>query len=191
MIELYHVTKSYSGGARPALKEISLKIDRTKITFREKHNNKEELTLRRDILDQQVVDTYNHKVIRINDIHMLPVDNALMMAHVDISVRGLFRRLGYEKFVDFFLRLVNPNAAYLRAENLIAWKYIQPLSINPVSMTIKVDIPQKKFSTIPAADFGEIFQDLSIKHQRRCLNRWILFYRSRYFPISISSTKNH
>jgi magnesium transporter len=147
-------------------KKISLKISAAQIVFSEVRDNKEELTLRRDILDQQVVDTYNHKVIRINDIHMLPVDNALMIAHVDISVRGLLRRLGYEKLVDFFLRLVNPKAAYLSAENLIAWKYIQPLSINPVSMTIKVDIPQKKFSTIPAADFGEIFQDLSIQHQR-------------------------
>jgi magnesium transporter len=147
-------------------KRINLKVTRSQIVFSEARDNKEELTLRRDILDQQVVDTYNHKVIRINDIHMLPVDNALMIAHVDISVRGLLRRLGYEKLADFFLRLVNPEAAYLRVENLIAWKYIQPLSINPVSMTIKVDIPQKKFSTIPAADFGEIFQDLSIQHQR-------------------------
>jgi magnesium transporter len=147
-------------------KKISLKVPSAQIVFSEARDNKEELTLRRDILDQQVVDTYNHKVIRINDIHMLPVDNALMIAHVDISVRGLLRRLGYEKLVDFFLRLVNPHAAYLSAENLIAWKYIQPLSINPVSMTIKVDIPQKKFSTIPAADFGEIFQDLNIQHQR-------------------------
>lgn len=146
-------------------KRVSLKISAAQIMFSEVRDNKEELTLRRDILDQQVVDTYNHKVIRINDIHMLPVDSALMIAHVDISIRGLLRRLGYERFVDFVLRLINPKAAYLRVENLIAWKYIQPLSINPVSMTIKVDIPQKKFSSIPAADFGEIFQDLSIQHQ--------------------------
>ncbi|MFA5276381.1 MAG: hypothetical protein WC417_05770, partial [Candidatus Omnitrophota bacterium] len=68
---------------------IFLKIDKSKVIFKQKSNNKEELTLRRDILDQQVVDTSNHKVIRVNDIHLLEVDNALMIAHVDISLRGL------------------------------------------------------------------------------------------------------
>jgi CBS domain-containing protein/sporulation protein YlmC with PRC-barrel domain len=146
-------------------KEINLKIEKAKITFREKHNNKEELTLHRDILDQQVVDTFNHKVIRVNDIHLLFVDHALMAAHVDISTRGLFRRLGCENLVDFIVGLVNKNAKYLKTERLISWKHIQPLSINPVSMTIKVNVPYNQFSSIPAADLGEIFLDLNIIHQ--------------------------
>jgi magnesium transporter len=50
-------------------------------------------------------------------------------------------------------------------EHLISWKYIHPLTINPVSMTIKVDIPQKNLSSIPAADLGEIFLDLNMQHQ--------------------------
>jgi len=146
-------------------KEFNLKIDKSKIIFAEKHNNKEELTLRRDILDQQVVDTYQHKVIRVNDIHLLWVDHALMVAHVDISTKGLIRRLGCEKIVNTLIKLVNKNASYLKKEYLISWKHIQPLSINPVSMTIKVDVPSKQFSAIPAADLGEIFLDLNIKHQ--------------------------
>ncbi len=146
-------------------KEINLKIDKAKIVFREKHNNKEELTLRRDILDQQVVDTYNHKVIRVNDIHLLKVDHCLMIAHVDISLRGLIRRLGLEKLVDFWVGLFHKNADYLKDEHLISWKHIQPLSINPVSMTIKVDVPQRQFSNIPAADLGEIFLDLNMQDQ--------------------------
>jgi len=146
-------------------KEINLKIDGSKLTFREKHNNKEELTLRRDILDQQVVDTHNHKVIRVNDIHLLKVDHCLMLAHVDISLRGLVRRLGFEKVVDFSLALFNKNAKYLKTEHLISWKHIQPLSVNPVSMTIKINVPQKQFSNIPAADLGEIFLDLNIQNQ--------------------------
>jgi len=149
----------------PESREARLKIERDKIIFFEKHDNKEELTLRRDILDQQVVDTYNHKVIRVNDIHLLFVDNALMVAHVDIATRGLVRRLGFEKFVDFLVGLFNKKAEYLIKEDLISWKYIHPLSINPVSMTIKVDVPQKQFSRIPAADLGDIFHDLNINQQ--------------------------
>ncbi|MDD2680201.1 MAG: CBS domain-containing protein [Candidatus Omnitrophica bacterium] len=152
-------------------REASLNIARQKLVFEEKRDNKDELTLRRDILDQQVVDTHNHKVIRINDIHLLFVEQALMVAHVDISTRGLIRRLGFEKIVDFLVNLVAKDAAYLKTEHLISWKYIQPLSINPASMTIKVNVPEKQFSSIPAADLGEIFLDLNIKQQ-------LTFFRS-------------
>jgi len=147
------------------LKEAHLKVMRKKLDFKEKHDNPQEFTLRRDILDQQVVDTHNHKVIRINDIHLLSVDQALMAAHVDISTRGLIRRMGFEDFVDFILKLVNKDSDYLKKEQLITWKYIQPLSVNPVSKTIKVDVPEKQFSSIPAADLGDIFLDLNTKQQ--------------------------
>lgn len=161
--------------------EVRLKIDRTKLAFTEKHDNKEELTLRRDILDQQVVDTYNHKVIRVNDIHLLFVDHSLMVAHVDISLRGLLRRLGFEKFVDSLVKLINKNADYLKTEHLISWKHIHPLSINPVSMTIKVDVPHKQFTSIPAADLGEVFLDLNIKHQIALFKSLDLTTRARIF----------
>ncbi|TRZ93967.1 CBS domain-containing protein [bacterium] len=146
-------------------KELILKVAKSAINFKEKHDNREELTLRRDILDQQVIDSYSHKIIRVNDIHLLTVDHSLMVAHVDISARGLIRRLGFEQLVDFLVRLFNKNANYLTREHLIPWKYIHPLSINPSSMTIKVNVPHKQFSSIPAADLGEIFLDLNINHQ--------------------------
>lgn len=162
-------------------RETTLKIDQSNIIFKEKHDNKEELTLRRDILDQQVVDTYNHKVIRVNDIHLLEVDHCLMIAHVDISLRGLIRRLGLEKIVDFLVGLFNRNADYLKTEHLISWKHIQPLSINPASMTIKVDVPHKQFSNIPAADLGDIFLDLNTQHQTALFKSLDLSNKAKIF----------
>lgn len=162
-------------------KEVRLRIDNAAVNFAEKHDDKAELSVRRDILDQQVVDTYNHKVIRVNDVHMLFVDNALMLAHVDISTRGLLRRLGFEKIVDALVKAFNKNAAYLKNENLISWKFIQPLSINPVSMTIKIDVPQQQLSGIPAADLGEIFLDLSSKQQTALFKSLDLNTKSKIF----------
>lgn len=161
--------------------EIELGIEKSKIVFEESHDNKEELTLRRDILDQQVVDTHHHKVIRVNDIHLICVDHTLMVAHVDISVRGLIRRLGFEKLTDFLVGLINKKAEYLTTEYLISWKYIHPLSINPASMTIKVDVPEKQFYNIPAADLGEIFLDLNIKQQASFFKSLDSVTRARIF----------
>ncbi|MDD5561232.1 MAG: CBS domain-containing protein [Candidatus Omnitrophica bacterium] len=145
--------------------EARLRIDKSRLNFGKIPEEKREMTLRRDILDQQVVDTHEHKVIRVNDIQLLAVDQALMIAHVDIGTRGIFRRLGFEKSIDLIVKFLKPKAHYLTNECLISWKYIQPLTINPVSMTIKIDVPQKNLANIPAADLGDIFLDLNINHQ--------------------------
>ncbi len=161
--------------------ELRLSIDKNSLVFTEKHDTKEDLTLRRDILDQQVVDTSNHKVIRVNDIHLLMVDHSLMVAHVDISLRGLVRRLGFETLVDFLVGIFRNNAAYLKTEHLISWKHIQPLSINPVSMTIKINIPHKQLTSIPAADLGEIFLDLSLQQQIALFKSLDLITKAKIF----------
>jgi len=162
-------------------KEARLTIGRSHANFEERHDKKDEFSLRRDILDQQVVDTYNHKVIRINDIHLLFVEHAVMVAHVDISLRGLIRRLGFEKIADTLVRLVKKDADYIKNEHLISWKYIQPLTINPASMTIKVVVPYKQFNAIPAADLGDIFLDLDIKQKIALFKSLDITTRSRVF----------
>ena len=126
--------------------------------------------LKRDILDQQVVDTYNHKVRRVNDIHLLRVDHTLMVAHVEIGLRGLVRRLGWEGIIDFLLRIINKNAHYLQKEDLVSWKYVQPVALNPASMTMKLSVSSKQLLSIPAADLGDIIFDLNL-NQRMALFR--------------------
>jgi CBS domain-containing protein len=120
-----------------------------------------EFLLRRDVLDQQVVDTFNHKVRRVNDMHLLKVDRDLVIAHVDIGLRGLVRRLGWQKPVDFIVKLINPRAVYLREHEIVSWKNVQPITINPASMTMKLSVSEKQMLSIPAADLGEIIFDLN------------------------------
>lgn len=126
--------------------------------------------LKRDILDQQVVDTFNHKVRRVNDINLLKVDRDLVIAHVDIGLRSLFRRLGWERAVDATVRLISKNAPYLKKADLVSWKYVQPVSVNPASMTMKLSLSEKQLLSIPAADLGEIMFELN-PNQRMALFR--------------------
>ncbi|MBF0491051.1 MAG: PRC-barrel domain-containing protein, partial [Candidatus Omnitrophica bacterium] len=80
-----------------------------------------DFTLRRDILDQQIVDTDNQKVERVNDIHLLRVDNQLYAAHVDVGLRALVRRLEWTSVMDTAVKLVKPKALYLTQEELVPW----------------------------------------------------------------------
>ncbi len=134
----------------------------------ERPTNISEPTLNRNILDKQVVDTYNRKVVRVNDIHLLTVDGNYRIAHVDIGFRGMLRRIGWEPMVDRLVRLVHPHSRYLTHDQLIAWKYIQPLTINPESGALPLSISQTDLESIPPADLSEIMVELD-PHQRAAL----------------------
>lgn len=144
---------------------IRLNVDAVSLVFLESVNVKTDLSLRQDILDQQVVDTNNQNVIRVNDIHFLQADQELVLAHVDIGLRGIVRRLGFEKTVDRCVNFFNKNAPYLHRPRLIPWHYIQPLSINPVSRTIKVDVSQKELTKIPPEELSEIMLELAPQYR--------------------------
>jgi len=152
-------------------KGIYLKCGKKSLSFQDTIDYQDKLALRRDILDQQVIDTYNYNVIRVNDIHLLEVNRDLMIAHVDIGVRGLMRRLGLEKIVEKV------------PERLVPWKYVQPLSINPVSKTIKINIPQKNFRSIPPAELSDIMMDLDPKQKINLFTTLDTKTRSKMFGL--------
>ncbi len=124
--------------------------------------------IRKDILDQQVVDINNHKVIRVNDVHLLQVA-PLRVVHVDIGTRGLVRRMGWEKWIDKLVRLVRPASSYLTSDVLVSWKFVKTITLDP-SDPIHMDLTAQQLEKIPPADLGEIIVSLDI-HQRIALFR--------------------
>jgi len=132
------------------------------------YEEKKHATLRRGILDQQVVDTFNRKIVRVNDLHFLCVDNDLRLAHVDIGFRGLVRRLGWEKFIDGFIGFFGRHADYLTNESLISWKYVQPLSIQESTGTIKLSVEIDQLKEIPPSDVSSMLMEID-PYQRAAL----------------------
>ncbi len=128
-----------------------------------------EHTLRRDVLDEQVVDTFNRKVVRVNDLHFLRVDDDLRLAHVDIGMRGLVRRLGWEKSVDFVVRLFYRHSRYLNDEALVSWKYVQPLSIEESAGKIKLAVEVDELKDIPPSDVSTMLVELDPYHRAALL----------------------
>lgn len=140
--------------------DIHLNVSLETIRYHPVYENEETISVRNGILDQQVVDTYNHKVVRVNDMHLLRVGRDLRIAHVDVGFRSIVRRLGWEKFVDGMVKFVKPRAHYLRRENLISWKFVQPLDVQPKKGTIRLNVSQEDLAAIPPADFVDIMRDL-------------------------------
>ncbi len=163
------------------LREVRLAVGPDSLASAPGRDARGRLSLRRDVLDQQVVDTDNHRVIRVNDISLLVAGDLLTVAHVDVGPRGVVRRLGYEPIVDACVRLFSPHSAYLKRERLISWKHVQPLPANTASPTIRLDIPREQLARIPAADLGDIVLDLGANQQLAVFRSMDLATRVKVF----------
>ncbi len=141
--------------------EFKLKIPANELSF-EKKRWENDFTLCHDVLDRQVVDTDNKKVVRVNDIHLLRVDNRLHLAHVDVGLRGIVRRLDWTPVIDGVVRFFRPKSSYLTREDFIPWKNTQVLSAGHHKNVLRLDVARQKMSQIPAADLAEIMEDLDI-----------------------------
>lgn len=124
-----------------------------------------QILLKEALLDKQVVDVSGAKVERVNDLSLLAVgEGELILAHIDVSLRGLLRRLGFEKGVDAAVRAVQPRAAFLKSEHLIGWKYIVPTEAETAGL--RLVLSQKSVARIHPADLAEILEDLPADSRR-------------------------
>jgi len=119
-----------------------------------------------EILDKQIVDVHDAKLVRVNDLHFLELKGQLRVAHVDVGLRGLVRRMGWEPLVDRALKLVRPDAPYLTADQLVSWKLVQPLDQS--AGKVRLEVAQRLLATLHPADLAEIMEDLD-RDQRTVL----------------------
>jgi CBS domain-containing protein len=109
----------------------------------------------RDILDKQIMDANGAKVVRVNDIKLERFYEQAVLTAVDIGMRGILRRLGFEKRGDGILRILRMKLS----ENLISWNYLQPLE--PRLKRISLTVPKQMMSEIHPADIAEIISSVS------------------------------
>lgn len=150
------------------LSGFQLKVAIESLEKKRSYRSPDEATLRASVLDQQVVDTFNRKVVRVNDLHFLKVDDDLRLAHVDVGVRGLVRRMGWERCVDFAVRLFHRHSQYLTNEAFISWKYVQPLSIQSATGKIQLNVDAEQLKSIPPPDVSSMLVELD-PYQRAAL----------------------
>ncbi|HEV2064589.1 MAG TPA: CBS domain-containing protein [Thermoanaerobaculia bacterium] len=118
-----------------------------------------QILLAEALLDKQVLDVSGSKLERVNDLSLIVVrEGEMILAHIDVGLRGLVRRLGWEKGIDGVLRAVRPQSKYLASENLIGWKYVVPTVADPAGL--RLALSPKSIARIHPADFAEILEEL-------------------------------
>lgn len=114
-----------------------------------------EIFLARDILDKQIVDFQGNKVVRVNDLHIMPVEGKFRVAGVDIGTNALLQRLGLEFLTWFPEKIFHLNIP----AKTIPWNYVQPLNPGDLS-ALKLTIPPEKLAKLHPADLADILSGL-------------------------------
>src|SRR5712692_3186552 len=118
------------------------------------------LLLERDLLDQQVIDVYGRKVVRVNDVdlHQESEGNrtVLKIASVDVGARGAVRRLlkGIvpAAALNVLLRKIPPKT--------IPWEFVDLIETDP-ARRVKLKISHERLAKLHPADIADIVEDLA------------------------------
>ncbi len=117
-----------------------------------------EILLKRDILDKQIVDVDGAKVVRVNDLKLGKYQEFLCILSADIGLNGLLRRLGYEKFGKKVATLFGKDIPHQE----ISWEYVQPLEMNLSRLALTM--AQDQLSEMHPADLASIISNISHHH---------------------------
>jgi magnesium transporter len=120
--------------------------------FKQRDN---EILLRTDLMDKQIVDIDGRKVVRVNDLRLDEVGGALHLVAVDVGGAGLLRRLGIEgpfRTIARNLRLPVP-------EKYIDWEDVDPVETSIAS--IKLRVPHQGLAELHPADLATIIDQLA------------------------------
>lgn len=113
-----------------------------------------EMLIRDTILDKQIVDIDDLKVVRVNDVLLAWIKGSLNLVGVDVGFNGIMRRLG--------LMWLPKYISYLRYnEHIISWSYIDPL--DPALRKVHLKIPRKNVNDLHPADIADIIEELDNK----------------------------
>lgn len=116
------------------------------------HENGQEIYLARDVMDKQVIDVEDHRMVRVNDLELGRIGSDYRLLNVDIGGRGLLRRLGMEDFAERvaarFSRQI-PN-------NAVSWC---DLSFLP-EVGVRINVSRQNFNELHPADIAEILEDV-------------------------------
>lgn len=113
----------------------------------------DELPLAERVLDRQIVDTEGRRVVRVNDLQIMRVEDRFCLSGVDVGGRGLLRRLGVERPVHALVRRLHRRLP----ESIIPWRDVAPLQHED---PLRLRISRQKIGKLPAADIAAILDDL-------------------------------
>lgn len=113
------------------------------------------LLLNEHLMGRTILDIDGRRVEVVNDVHLLHAGGKLYIVHVDISFNGFLRKWGIDTLMSI-------------RDNLIPWKYVQPLSMEDTgakdSMTLS--LTREQIRELPGEDLADALEELTGNEQQ-------------------------
>ncbi len=118
-----------------------------------------DLSLARQVLDRQIIDTNGVRVVRVNDLELARTDGQLRLVGIDVSTAGLLRRLWMGRLLSALG--VRPSAPS------IAWQDVEPVESGEAG--VKLRVPREDLARLHPADLAQILAQLDQVHGQEVL----------------------
>ena len=113
------------------------------------------ILLNEHLMGRTILDIDGRKIEVVNDVCLVKSIGKLILVDVDISFNGFLRRIGLGKF-----RWIK--------DQLVSWKYVQPLSVeDAVSKDqLSLSLTRKELLDLPSEDLADVLEELSGHEQQ-------------------------
>ena len=123
------------------------------------HSDEYMLRLKRDLLDQQIIDAQGHKVVRVNDVTFeFRGENGgqiLWILEVDIGIRSMFRRVMQGILPPRWVRHLQEGIP----PHSIRWEFCNILEPDP-QRRLRLNISNRLLEDMHPADLADIVEEL-------------------------------
>src|ERR1700720_763082 len=123
------------------------------------------LAVRKDLLDQQIIDTQGRKVVRVNDVDLTEMKSngnvELRVTQVDVGLPGAVRRLLQGVVSPAMIRKLQSKLP----QSAIRWEFVNLIESDPLRR-VKLRITHEKLEDLHPADLAEIIEDLSASERQ-------------------------
>jgi magnesium transporter len=123
------------------------------------------LRIKKDVLDQQIIDVNNRKVVRVNDVDfdIEPVDGhtELRIIAVNVGLAAAMRRLLQGTMAKHNIRLITKPLP----TRSIQWEFVNLIESDP-ARRVKLRISFDRLAELHPADIAEILAELSYSEQK-------------------------
>jgi magnesium transporter len=118
----------------------------------------DDIFLSRDVLDEPIIDTEGVRVVRVRDVEVVRVDEAVIVSNVDISFVGWVRRLGWRGLAHFL-------DEHLKKKG-IAWDDVELMRRD---QELRLRVPAERLHELHPADLAEIVRHLNKRESGQLL----------------------
>ena len=110
--------------------------------------------LSRDVLDKQIIDTDGARVVRVNDLELVRVNDTLYVSNVDVGMMGILRRIG----LGHASQLLASGLHFQLPQNAISWDAVELLRHDQF---MRLRVPADSIAELHPADVAEIISDMN------------------------------